>query len=221
MEIERYLNRNFPMNIPLLESLRKGAKILKANDSGVLMMDAESEDLMLSADDPVPFMAGIQQRGYLLFIGSRNAGEVKQACQYQHEMICHQYYYPKGHIETDLTLEVVKPEELDFVNAHYPHYGEDGLKDVLELGYLFCAHHEGSMVGFIGRHMDGSMGMLEIIPEFRRQGWGERLEKALIAHVLQEGSIPYGHVVVGNEPSLRLQEKLGMVLSPDTVAWFW
>ena len=65
------------------------------------------------------------------------------------------------------------------------------------------------------------MGMLYVLPEYRRQGWGERLERALTKIVLTQGDLPYGHVVVGNEASARLQEKLGFICCSQVVTWMW
>jgi len=74
---------------------------------------------------------------------------------------------------------------------------------------------------FIGLHDDFSMGMLFVLPEYRRMGWAERLERALTAKVLEMGELPYGHVFIDNENSLRLQEKLGFTRCSDKVFWMW
>jgi ribosomal protein S18 acetylase RimI-like enzyme len=79
----------------------------------------------------------------------------------------------------------------------------------------------GRTFGFIGRHQDGSMGMMEVLPKYRRQGWGERLERALIKMILNEGELPYGHVIVGNEASAKLQDKLGFMRCKKVVTWLW
>ena len=41
----------------------------------------------------------------------------------------------------------------------------------------------------------------------------------MINHLLSQGRIPFGQVVKGNESSLRLQQKLGMVVSDSCLYW--
>ena len=77
------------------------------------------------------------------------------------------------------------------------------------------------LVGFIGEHLEGSMGILYVFPEYRRRGFGTALERCLIARTLEKGLIPFGQVEKDNRNSLRLQEKLGMTCSDDLIVWMW
>ena len=83
----------------------------------------------------------------------------------------------------------------------------------------FGAFVGGALAGFIGTHAEGSMGMLEIFPEYRRRGLGCALEAGLIRRLLERGEIPFCQVIEGNEASMRLQEKLGMTFSDEPVYW--
>ena len=78
---------------------------------------------------------------------------------------------------------------------------------------------EDELAGFIGEHDEGSMGMLEVFPAYRRQGLGLALESFQINRILEEGRMPYDQVILGNEKSLSLQKKLGMTITKDTVTW--
>lgn len=55
------------------------------------------------------------------------------------------------------------------------------------------------------------MGLLEVLPQFRRRGLAEVLEVGLIAQQLHRGLLPYCHVRLGNTASEALQTKLGLV----------
>lgn len=76
-----------------------------------------------------------------------------------------------------------------------------------------------AIAGFIGMHPEGSMGLLEVLPEYRRRGYGYLLEAYLIRLHLQRGWTPYCHVVKGNEASLRLQKKLGFEFAEKPAIW--
>jgi tRNA (guanine37-N1)-methyltransferase len=74
-------------------------------------------------------------------------------------------------------------------------------------------------VGFIGKHAEGSMGLLEVLPENRRQGLARTLESFLIDRELREGNLPYCQVFRDNAASLALQKKLGLQLAEGLVIW--
>ena len=76
-----------------------------------------------------------------------------------------------------------------------------------------------ALAGFAGFHDDSSMGMLEILPPFRRRGYAAQLEAFLIAAALKEGRTPYCHVVDGNEASLHLQRKMGLTCTRLPAIW--
>ena len=109
----------------------------------------------------------------------------------------------------------VRPLPREDVPLAAPHYGLLG--DCTEFFYeqsaagrLFGLYENGTLAGFIGLHHEGSMGMLEILPEFRRKGYGFTLEAFLIDWHLQRGWVPWCHVIDGNSASTALQKKLGM-----------
>lgn len=61
--------------------------------------------------------------------------------------------------------------------------------------------------------------LLEVFPAYRRRGLAAALVQGMMRRRLAEGAIPFGHIVEGNEPSLRLQKKLGFSFSKEFVYW--
>lgn len=77
------------------------------------------------------------------------------------------------------------------------------------------------MVGFIDEHLEGSMGLLYIFPEYRRRGFGAELQTHYIVKAMEDGYIPFGQVEKGNLNSLKLQQKIGMTRSDNLIVWMW
>ena len=102
---------------------------------------------------------------------------------------------------------------------NYRHEDSEYLSWLLERRALYGAFRNGELVGFIGKHAEGSMGLLEVLPAWRRQGVGENLERFLIARELEQGDVPYCQVFTDNQASLALQRKLGLTLAEGTVIW--
>lgn len=88
-------------------------------------------------------------------------------------------------------------------------------------GVVTGAFIDGRLAGFIGTHVEGSIGMLEVIPAFRRRGVGYALEVEAVRRAMREGRVPYCQVLDGNEPSIHLQHKLGMTFSDEPVYWLF
>lgn len=72
---------------------------------------------------------------------------------------------------------------------------------------------QGELMGYIGEHVEGSMGMLEVFEKFRHQGVATLLEAYKIKLTLAQNKTPWCQVFEGNEASIRLQQKLGMKLT--------
>ncbi len=121
--------------------------------------------------------------------------------------------------ESPLALRQLTVDDLPQVADNYKLEGEDYLRSLLERGQLFGGFLNDAMVGFAGRHAEGSIGLLEIFPPYRRRGFASVLERYMINQELARGRIPFGQVVTDNAPSLALQRSLGMTLSEGTLYW--
>lgn len=84
----------------------------------------------------------------------------------------------------------------------------------LQEGLFLGAFAEGTLVGFIGEHTLGSMGMLEVFPGHRREGLGEVLVASKVAALLAVGRTPWTEIYPSNKMSLRLHKKLGFTILP-------
>ena len=118
-----------------------------------------------------------------------------------------------------LTVRQLDVGDLPQVADNYKLEGEDYLRSLLEQGQLFGGFLDGDMAGFAGRHAEGSIGLLEIFPPYRRRGFASVLEGHMINLELSLGHVPFGQVLTDNAPSLALQRSLGMTLSAGTLCW--
>ena len=111
------------------------------------------------------------------------------------------------------------PEHLDYVSARQEHNDCRYIKICIELGNMYGAFDCGKIVGFIGMHREGSIGLLYVDEPYRGRGIAEALEAFMVNRMLERGWTPYGHVVCGNKASESLQEKLGFYRAGKTVWW--
>lgn len=122
-------------------------------------------------------------------------------------------------IDTDLEFRRLTDEYTDFVKNTYHFFADnpDSLKyaeRAIKRG-IWGGFKEGNCVGFIGTHEEGTMGMLEILPKYRRHGYGRALEEHLANEIMKQGRYPFCHVLENNTASLALQRDMGFWLSED------
>lgn len=121
-----------------------------------------------------------------------------------------------------LSIEPLGIADLATVCAHYKNLPEDFIARHLSDGWVYGGHSEaGELVGFVGEHDEGAIGMLEVFPEHRRRGYAWELEGFLVNRMLEAGRRPFTQVVVGNEASFALQRKLGFSVLPRVQCWNW
>ena len=121
----------------------------------------------------------------------------------------------------ELGLEVrrLEPCHIPLVEARYTLVEEGYAASVLRRGDLYGAFRGEKLWGFAGFHPEGTIGLLEVFPEHRRQGVGALLQAYLTNLELARGNIPYGQVFEGNEPSLALQRSLGFQQARSRMYW--
>ena len=226
-----YLSREFIKNIDMLEILGlPTARVLSASDFGVLM---EHNGLyLLSCDEGtdadylsmlVKGLAGDPERMIVLHSPALKDVLVQT---YRFEAfldVRHGVYRKTEPVSFSLpaNAEIRRLDEshLGFVLRHYHMMDDESyLRERIEEG-MYGAFVGGELVGFIGTHDERSIGLLEILPEYRRLGLAFALEAYLINRLLEQGRTPFCQVGIDNEPSLALQRKLGMELSDATVHW--
>lgn len=122
----------------------------------------------------------------------------------------------------DLQVVSLSPDQADYIHAHYEMnhilpaaYLADRIRNGPSVGIM----RDGRLAGWAMTHDEGTMGVLEVLPEYRRIGLAEKLSFALCRKVREAGSIPTVHILCGNRASLSLAAKTGFVRTAD-VTWF-
>ena len=125
-----------------------------------------------------------------------------------------------GRGENGFSIRVLSEEFIPFVTEHYSEIGtEEYVTDRIRHGAVYGAFYDEKIVGFIADHEEGSIGMLYVLPEYRKRHVAMALETYCMNLAIERGEIPYGQIVLGNEPSIGLQEKMGICFAKGTVVW--
>ena len=129
-------------------------------------------------------------------------------------------YGPDGRGEDGFAIRTLTEEFIPFVAEHYSEIGtSEYVSERIRPGAVYGAFYDEKIVGFIANHEEGSIGMLYVLPEYRKRHVAMALETYCMNLAVERGEIPYGQVVLGNEASIRLQEKMGICFAKGTIVW--
>ena len=133
------------------------------------------------------------------------------------------YVYNKHTVfETNPLIVPLTIDFLSFVTGHYNVSSDEDIRNAIENRHLFGMFSDkGELMAFAGFHGEDAMGMLTVLPEYRRKGLGELMEKHLIATCIREERKAYCNVFLSNIASCSLQEKLGLERGRILSWWIW
>ncbi len=242
--IER-LQKKKLLHIPLIEALRRGnARLIYDGPEGVFLQEKNSGLYMMTAQNPegckkmLECLTKEDGRPDFFFACQRETADyLAKTFELTAVNACYQFVYTKKEalpierkIRQEYLFRQLTEEDAQVVCAYYRIGGN--IKEANAYVYnriragamlgIFRRREDGAkeeMAGFAGMHDDGSQGMLEILPRYRRQGLAAALEAELINRFLLKGWTPYGHVFEDNEASLQLQQKLGLCAAKELVYW--
>ncbi|MGJ4851606.1 GNAT family N-acetyltransferase [Bacillota bacterium Meth-B3] len=223
-----YLEQNPLHHMDMLQTIRRGsAEVLAADAHGVLLLEKESGAHMLTVEAPryaAEFLAQIEAARLMTVHQEYLLEDAAHRFGLRPILRCHQAAWlhpaPPAVPQTPFRIEALTPDMLDDVQALYSHdIGAAYIKGRLLAGEMFGAFGDGALAGFIGLHEEGSMGMLEVLPAFRRMGVATGLIAHLCALLMDRGLTPFSQFTVENTASRKLHEAMGFSISSDTVCW--
>jgi len=222
-----YLQTDPLLHMGMLEVLRRGqAKICYADTDGVLLREDSGGAYMLSASSPQTaerLIIGIRDAEAFLVHQRFSVPLLQQRFHYTKIYDCLQAVYTRASAPSVLDQYDIQTLTLAHEKAvlQYYHSMDDPayIRDRIIHQEMFGAFNNGALLGFIGVHAEGSIGLLEVLPKYKRMGVASALESFLIRLHLQKGWTPFCEVLADNTASLSLQRKLGLEISTEHLYW--
>ncbi len=103
-------------------------------------------------------------------------------------------------------------------SAYHEYTSEDYITDRLQRDVSVGIWRNGKLVGWGLTHDDGSLGFLNVLEPFRKQGLGESLLRSMVVQKQQKRQPVFVNIEPRNHKSINLVQKLGFL--PDRlVSW--
>ena len=142
----------------------------------------------------------------------------------QNTLECYQAVHTDDNIpecDTDLSIRTADMNDYQAIVSRYDKITPEELQMVIERKELFIGMYNGQMAGFAGRHLEGSIGILEVLPQYRKRGFGKALECFMIKYMKNQGLTAFCQVETDNEVSLGLQRRLGYTIPKEKVYFLY
>ena len=108
--------------------------------------------------------------------------------------------------KSELNIRIASIKDLSFILYPYNLLEESEIQQIISMNHLYIGYKKNILVGFIGLHLEGSIGLLYILEEYKGNGYGTELEMFLVNHLLFKNKIPFGQLETENNHSIFLQK---------------
>ena len=224
-ECREYLIKDIGTNISLLEAIRLGfGKVVYCDEDSLMIYNTGTDAFMISTSDTEKcrmLMRSVDSD--YITVNNYAMAKVAEEFGYVVDDNCIQvvYLYDKANdLGREYDIRVLSFEDYyPLLKETYHGLPDEAIVEHLKSGEVIGLFIDDEIVGYIGEHSEGSIGMLYVLPEHRKHGYAMVLENAMIDKKLKEGKIPFAQILEENGASLALQKKLGYDFSKEFVLW--
>lgn len=229
----KYLKEDPILYVDMIVLYKRGHyKILYEENDGILMHDEIADSYLASAKT----LAGAKDivnmlpQDYGTFVAHEEIfTQIESEWNINSSLMSYNHVYESKEVydisNDSIKFHLLDDKDMDIVKEHYtikPLCTNTYLQRCIKRGML-GAYIGNTLVGFIGMHDNGAMGLLEIFDEYQGKGIATLLQMAYTNKLINEeykGNI-YSQVNAKNEISLHLQEKLHFIKAKTPCYWYF
>lgn len=172
-EILKFLKQDYLNNLDLIYALEHGAKIKYYNQAGIML---KFEDIYMLAfkDEKIAeqLLKQIDKCSMLAIHNDKYFNIINQKWRLNKEIVAYQYGYLKKYVRIInnpiVEIKEIGREYFEFIKENYSTPIEEAyLLERIDANVFVGAFIEKQIVGFAGRHIEGTIGFVEVIKEYR------------------------------------------------------
>lgn len=222
-----YLERDPLGMMDMLGPLNRGIlEVVACREDGVLAYNGPGEVYMLAADSLEAAQALCRDVKEMDLVATHSWETVPYLCQrygLDKWNRCTQAAYlgkeplpmPEG-----IQVRQLGEESFQVILDNYQAFTDpDYIHGRIRDGVMHGAVENGQVMGFIGMHAEGSVGLLQVLPAYQRRGVATALMACMTNWFLERGWTPFSQIFEGNTASTELHKKVGWTLCPQDMFW--
>ncbi|MCK4813801.1 MAG: GNAT family N-acetyltransferase [Candidatus Marinimicrobia bacterium] len=129
---------------------------------------------------------------------------------------CDKLYLPDSTQVSPISANIrdLSVDDTDYIYTHYMYKtltSPEYISERIQHGAALGIDVNNTLAAWMITHDDGAMGFLEVLPEYRRRGFGRALTAAMISRLRQQKTLPFVHIESDNIPSLQLAKQFGFI----------
>jgi tRNA (guanine37-N1)-methyltransferase len=226
--IPPYLLADSLHHMDMVEAVRRDeAKIIYQNLDGVLIHHRTCGAYMMSARnaEASTHLISLMEKPEIMVVHQEfSKHQAQRKFSFTESMECFHAAYCKDSfpllIPQTVTIKKMNGASIDLVMKHYTHIDDrEYLEERLESGWFYGAFIDERLAGFVGVHGEGSIGMLLVLPEYRRKGIAHALLSFICNRFISQNMVPFAQIITTNTASLALFSKLGFSISQNPIWW--
>ena len=223
------LSRNFYRNICLIEVLKhdKDSRLLYSEPDGVVVSTFDGICLCDLSDctDKARVVDMLDDVKVAMATDKETAQLISQKFGIELIKECYQSIWEGGLRVEDkdgFVVERLLPTKENvqaIIKTYRGGWDEQMVLNAMQKDGMYGVFDGQKLIAFAGWHSELSLGMLEVLPEYRRLGIATKIGAKMVNITLNKGRVPFGHIVSDNFKSYNLSKKTGFTFYDGFVYW--
>ncbi len=210
-----------------------GAKLLYGERDGVLLYNTKNDQYLATAQSEQAAQEIVQlvPKGYDSFVAHDVIFEkyMGKLLSYTHSLESYNHVYKKRQLfvlkASEIQIKKLDGTYKETIKKHYTlaqSFSDAYFDGCFQRGFLGAFEKE-KLVGFIGMHENGAMGMLEVFDGYKGRKIGTLLQCSYVNYLMSKKYKPiiFSQVNAKNDISLRLQEKTYFEKASQKCLWYF
>lgn len=230
LKSDKMMHEDLALHVDIYEALRIGADVIFDSKTCLLIYDKNVDMYWITAKY---FDEGTKVLDKYVKNNTAISVRCEAFCQHINKVLrirldeqCWQAYTDRTidnlfYMDGKLEMHHHSIDDYNLFRAVYKHKTDEDLKQDFENQDFTGLYEDGKMLGFIGIHREGAIGMLNILLEYRRKGHGKALLCNIMNKQIMQERIPFSQIVFDNDASIKMHKEIGLIFSKDTQRWMW
>ncbi len=226
IKIIQYLQHDVEKNCNMINFIENNTinQYMKEGDSVLIKGKSDENWIYISSSSEIELktlLSKCNQDEFFAVVEDWMVPFIMEGKKLDWKLSCVKLLYPDNReISTNQFSDSKQPvrlteNEAEYIYSNYQKYQQyvtvEYIKERIKNGIALGIYEGDKLVAWIMTHDDGAIGLLNVLEEYRKRGYGHRLTMEMIKALRENNKVPFVHIEEDNEKSMNLAIKTGFV----------